>query len=151
MRELLLFGVMFVAVLAVLGTIVGWGKFVEWRASVKSSQEEGVSIMSRDEEVPIENAARSLQTRPDQAQDQTEDPRARRQRLLYIYGILRKHNVSRNDARLLLNALGAPLDNNLWAQAVPSEPPTVTPIAGRPTSAKFHEDDPELKYQPLHE
>lgn len=109
------------------------------------------AVMSREGDEVSAHAASSLQTRQQTASDQTEDPKARRAKLLDTYKALRKLGMSRDDARALLKPWGIPLDNNLWADAAPpqEEPLEVTPIAGRPTSAKFHQDDPELEYRPL--
>jgi hypothetical protein len=58
--------------------------------------------------------------------------------------------MSRDDARALLNAWNIPLDNNLWTEVGASLEKEaalhVTPIVGRPTSARF-ETDPELRYE----
>lgn len=106
-------------------------------------------VMSRVQNATVENSPSSLQTRPQTVPDQTEDPKVRRAKLLDTYKVLRELGMSRDDARALLKPWGIPLDNNLWADAAPQEPPTITPIAGRPTSAKFHEGEPDLEYKPL--
>lgn len=108
----------------------------------------GAEITSSAREDAIESAPPSLQTEVRRDQDQTDDPKARRAKLLDTYRALRKLGMSRDDARALLKPWGIPLDNNLWTQAAPppEEPVSLTPIAGRPTSAEFR--DPELTYQP---
>lgn len=153
MREVLLFFAAFVAVLVVIGMMVGWSAFVDWQENVKTSRRLRADIMSRDEDDAPANVAPSLQTRPQTAPDQTEDPAARRAKLLDTYRALRKHGISRKDAQALLHMWNLPLDNNLWAQAATPEPPPEqtyhTPIAGRPTDPRLYHDDPELEYQPL--
>lgn len=108
-------------------------------------------VMSRpvSSDVP-DKAPSSLQTAPPQT-DQT--PIIRRppaEELLTVYRLMRKYGIPREEARAALKAANLPLDNNLWTSVAPpvEEPQEVTPIAGRPTSAKFH-DDPELEYRPL--
>jgi hypothetical protein len=62
---------------------------------------------------------------------------------------LRAHGYSREDARRFLRGVDRTLDNNVWAQAAPAAPPPddtiLTPIAGRPTRARYY-DDPALEY-----
>lgn len=110
-------------------------------------------VMSRGQNNDREISSSSLQTRPQTASDQTEDPRARRAKLLDTYRVLRKLGMNRDDARALLKPWDIPLDNNLWSQAAPppEEPQEKAPISGRalPPNVKFHEDEPELQYQPL--
>lgn len=125
------------------------GELVE---TVKASQYSGTEIMSSGAvRVPSELTS-SLQTDGVQTSDQTIDPAARRAKLLDTYRRLRKLGMSRDDARALLSLWGIPLDNNLWAEAAPPDPPEeptiLTPIAGRPTKASYYEADPELAYQP---
>jgi len=102
-------------------------------------------VMSRSADEPAPSIASSLETRPVQTPDQAIDPAARRAKLLDTYRPLRKLGMCRDDARALLNPWGIPLDNNLWTEAAP-QTPYVTPVAGRPTSARF-ETDPELRYE----
>lgn len=121
--------------------------------SVKRFQGGTTNIMSHSPQEPRDLSPSDLQTRPQTAQDQTEDAQARREKLLYTYGVLRKRGFSREEARAMLNTWGIPLDNNLWSKAAPvtEEPQEKAPISGRaiPAGVRFHEDDPELEYKPL--
>lgn len=67
------------------------------------------------------------------------------EKLLTLYTLLRMpREVKREEARVVLNALGIPLNNNMWRDAapplpVPVEESQLTPIAGRATKATFPE------------
>lgn len=78
---------------------------------------------------------------------------ARRERLLTIYRAMRVvPGMTREQARAILQAIGEPLDNNLWAEAKPepkedTPPVAYTPIAGRPYNpADYYDDEPQLRY-----
>lgn len=105
-------------------------------------------VMSRSNNAPAPSIPSSLETDGVQTRDQTNEAAARRLKLLDTYKPLRKLGMSRDDARAFLHRLDIPLDNNLWAEAAPAadDAPHVTPIVGRPTSAKF-ETDPDYPYQ----
>jgi hypothetical protein len=135
--------------------IVGdaWHAILHWRPlPVKPSADSDPHVMSRSAEDSAPSIASSLETRPTQTPDQTIDPAVRRQKLLDTYRPLRKLGMSRDDARALLNAWNIPLDNNLWTEAgaaLEREAAIhITPIVGRPTSARF-EADPDYPYQAL--
>lgn len=119
------------------------------RYVVNRYEEDDAPIMSRSEETHAPSMPSSLQTDGRQTADRQPAAQPSRDVMLDTYKRLRKLNMSRDEARTMLKALGLPLDNNLWTQAAPAEDEIirVTPIAGRPTKAQF-ETDPELMYQP---
>lgn len=149
MQNLILFGVMFAAILIILGLMAAWSEFIGWRESVKDNRQSRPVVMSRVQEAPPTHGPSDLGTGPDQGPDRTIAPPFDKVKLLDTYRRLRALGASRNAARELLQIWGVPLHNDLWAKAAPEEEPALTPIAGRPTPAKFHEGDPELEYQPL--
>lgn len=146
---------MIVALIAVSALVIGLlsmlvGRLVAWWdrvRSVKHSQNSNAVVMSRSRENERPSLPSSLQTDSRQTADRPMIPMPSRDIMLDIYKLLRKHGVPREDARPVLKAAGLPLDNNLWSQAAPPEPIAVTPIAGRPTSAAFRQDDPDLRYE----
>lgn len=149
MPEWLIFIIMAVLIFGALGLMVGWGKFQEWRErrrAVSYSQDSGGDIMSRGASAPLANMASSLQTDNRQTADRPTMPVPTTEEMLNIFRVLRAAGVKRDALRGPWRAARLPLDNNLWTQAAPPEPPTVTPIAGRPTAAQF-QDDPELTYE----
>lgn len=129
----------------IVGSI--WVGVLNWRP-VKSIPVSDAHVMSRSGGNDPPSDPPSLQTNDVQTPDQTNDPAARRQKLLDTYRPLRKLGMSRDDARTLLNRLGYPLDNNLWVEAAPDDPEYKTPIVGRPTSARF-ETDADFPYQAM--
>jgi hypothetical protein len=126
----------------------GGDRYLMRRESVNHYQTAAPSIMSRAEDTLPPSIAPSLQTRPIEITDQTEDKAARQKKLLDTYTPLKWHGFSRDEARMLLGLWNIPLDNNLWAK-VPEKPESsyTTPIAGRVTAAQF-ETEPDLLYQP---
>lgn len=154
-------------VLAVLGVIVvfclltvgyfwyrspeTFTRFFEWigARSVNNNVENRTDVMSRS---PIKDAPfvpSPLQTDSRQTADRQQWPKLARDEMLDICKVLRLRGFSREDARQLFRAFHQPLDNNLWTQAAPPDDDEyITPIAGRRTSAKYFEDDPELVYRP---
>ena len=138
----------FVVMFLVFG-MVGLGllsMFVGWVVNlIRGGDDE---ITSSDAPSPPAYAPSDLRTGPDQGPDRTPAPSFDKAKLLDTYRRLRALGASRNAARELLQIWGIPLHNDLWAKAAPDEEPQITPIAHRPTAAKFH-DDPELEYQPL--
>jgi hypothetical protein len=104
-------------------------------------------VTSSNPSPPPDYAPSSLQTDDRRTPDRPMIPLPSRDVMLDTYRTLRKLGMAREEARMMLRALGLPLDNNLWTQAAPPPPEHVTPIAGRPTAAQFPDD--ELEYQPL--
>jgi hypothetical protein len=90
----------------------------------------------------------SLQTDDRRTPDRPMIAKPTPEEMLDIFKVLRAAGVKREALAGPWRAAGLPLDTNLWSKAMPEEPPTLTPIAQRPTPAKFH-DDPELEYEPL--
>lgn len=125
-----------------------WAGLLNWRPiPVKSIPMSDAHVMSRSGDNDPSSSPSSLQTNDAQTPDQTNDPAARRQKLLDTYRPLRKLGMSRDDARALLNRLGYPLDNNLWVEAAPNDEEYKTPIVGRATSARFEVTDPTFPYE----
>lgn len=152
MRELLLFLAMMAAVLGVIGLMVGYSKFLDWREQRRATVKSSRIVMSRAVDEEQNNPPSSLRTDSGQPPDGQPPRQMKSEELLTVYKLMRKYNIPREEARAALKAAGLPLGNDVWTDAAPpppEEPPTVTPIAGRPTSAKFHEDEPELQYRPL--
>ena len=110
-------------------------------------------MSSDDDEEPADDAPSAASERQTDRRQTADRPRVASPEALRN---LRQHGYSREDARLLLRLLDYPLDNNAWAQ-VAAPPPAaqgqpVTPWGGRPYDpARYHQDDPELHYQPLEE
>jgi hypothetical protein len=124
---------------------VWWGR----RRTVNDYQEAAPVVMSRSADTaPVERPL-SLQTDSRQTADRPLPPAPSRDVMLNTHKLLRKYGVPREEARPVLKALGLPLDNNLWTEAAPADDDTyATPIAGRPTSARF-ETDADYPYQKL--
>ena len=114
---------------------------------VKHFEDTAPVVMSRSEDVAFLDYPSSLQTDSGQTADRPSAPAFSRDVMLDTYRLLRRHGVTREEARPILKALGMGLDNNLWASAVPSDEPHVTPIVGRPTSARFDVTDPDYPYR----
>lgn len=120
---------------------------------VSNYQERAPHVMSRSDDDDAPSRPSSPQTDGVQTDRQPAPAVPGRAELLTLYSTMRAAGISREKARTALKAVGLPLDNNLWAEALPAAPADesyVTPIVGRPTSARF-ETDPELAYQaPAH-
>lgn len=71
----------------------------------------------------------------------------RAEELLTLYALMRRYNIPREAAAAAFKAVDLPFNNNVWSKAAPEEEMQVTPIAGRPTPAKF-DHDPALAYEP---
>jgi len=146
-RELILFAVMFVVILGVIGLMVGWSKFLDWRESVKRS---GAAVMSRASADPIADAPSSEDGRETDARRTPivlPERKIRAEELLTLCTLMRRYDIPREAAAAAFKAVDLPFNNNVWSKAAPEEPPTLTPIAGRPTAAQFRDD--ELAYEPL--
>lgn len=115
---------------------------------VKPSEEAPPVVMSRSRNDVVLYSPSSLQTDSVQTDRQPASAAPGRAELLTLYQTMRAAGIGREKARPVLKAVGLPLDNNLWAEAAPSadEAPHVTPIVGRPTSARF-ETDADYPYQ----
>jgi hypothetical protein len=114
--------------------------------TVKRYVEVRPRVMSRSDVAPTPSLASSLQTDSRQTADKPATVKPGRAELLTLYSTMRAAGITRDQARPALKAVGLPLDNNLWADAAPPESPHVTPIVGRPTSARF-ETDADYPYQ----
>lgn len=145
------------AIFALVIALVGLIKLLAW---VDRVHEQGLSslltvkhyesntgdVMLRASNEAKKDDALLLQTDARQTPDRPMIPVPTPEEMLDIFRVLRSAGVKREELRVVWKAARLPLDNNLWSQAAPPEPQTVTPIAGRPTNAQFH--DPELSYQP---
>lgn len=120
---------------------------------VKPYQERTAHVMSRSADDDAPSRPSSPQTDNAQTDRQSAQAAPGRAELLTLYSTMRAAGISREKARPALKAVGLPLDNNLWAEALPATPADesyVTPIVGRATSARF-ETDPDYPYQaPAH-
>lgn len=153
MRELLLFGLMFIAVLAVIGLMVGYSKFLDWNKQRRSTVKSSRIVMSRPMDEVKNNPPSALGTDSGQASDGQPPRPMKSEELLTVYRLMRKYNIPREEARAALKGANLPLGNDVWTDAAPPpvEPVEKAPISGRPLppSAKFHEDEPGLQYRPL--
>lgn len=118
------------------------------REGVNHYPESDTDLMSRAQVDTPPRAPSSLQTDGAQTPDRPMMPVPSQEKMLDIFRALRAAGIKREAVSIPWRAAGLPFDNNLWAKAAPDDEMSVTPIAGRPTPAKFH-DDPELEYQPL--
>lgn len=119
------------------------------RESVNDYQEAAPVVMSRPEYAAPPSAPSSLQTDSRQTADRPAPTLPSRDVMLNSHKLLRKYGIPREEARAMYKSFGLPLDNNLWSEAATgSETPHVTPVAGRPTSARF-ETDADYPYQPI--
>lgn len=114
--------------------------------SVNDNEEAPAPLMSRSVDILPPSAPLSLQTDSRQTADKGASALPSRDVMLDTYKLLRKYGIPREEARPVLKAAGLSLDNNLWTDAAPHEPPHITPIVGRPTAAQF---DPDYPYKPL--
>ena len=115
--------------------------------SVSDYEQPAPALMSRVEDDRAPSMPSSLQTDSRQTSDKAMMPVPSRDIMLNTYKLLRKYGIPREEARPVLKAAGLPLDNNLWVDAAPPEPEHLTPIVGRPTSARFDITDPDYPYQ----
>jgi len=106
-------------------------------------------IMSRSEDKPARLSPSSLETAELQTPDQTAPKKYQPHELLTVYTTMKHAGISRDAARAALNAIGVPLDNNLWARvpAKEDDDTLITPYAGRVTKRSFYPDDPDLEYK----
>lgn len=153
MAEVIIGVIMFVLILGVIGLMVAWTRFLDWRAarqSVKPSPPAHPVVMSRAPDSAPPSIRPSLQTDGAQTSDRPMIPVPTREEMLDIFRILRAAGVNRETLRGPWRAAGLPLDNNLWSQAAAAaeDETRLTPIAGRPTRATFQEADPDLAYKP---
>lgn len=103
-------------------------------------------VMSRSPESPPVFLPSALETDSRQTADKPALAMPSRDVMLNTFKLLRKYNIPREEARIVVKSLGLPLDNNLWTEAAPPDPSYVTPIVGRQTAAQF---DPDYPYRPL--
>lgn len=109
------------------------------------------AVMSRGAPDAARFSSSALETDTRQTTDRPMMPVPTPEQMLDIFRVLRAAGIKREALSEPWRAAGLPLNNNIWSKAEPPppEPVNVTPIAGRPTNAKFHQDDPELEYKPL--
>lgn len=110
---------------------------------VNNNEDSAPVVMSRSEQSDYRLSALSLETDELQTADRRTMPVPTREEMLDIFKALRAAGVKRENIAGVWRAAGLPLDTNLWAAAAPPPAQTVTPIAGRPTSAVF---DPDFPY-----
>lgn len=122
------------------------------RESVNDFAEDAPEIMSRDGALPVDvSPVVPTDGRASDAGRTEPQPAYTTEQLLTHYQWLRRLGAKRDEARPHLKAMGIPLHNDLWARAAPP-PQAVTPIAGRPYDpARYHYEDPDLRYQALDE
>lgn len=141
--------------IAVSILIVGWLWFYVARPiledyGVISVNDSPPDVMSdAGEGVPV-IAPSSLGTDAARTPDGQSTHKIRGEELLTLYQLMRRYNIPRDEAQAALKSCGLPMSNGTWAKAAPpppEEPQMLTPIAGRPTSAQFH-DDSELIFKP---
>lgn len=120
----------------------GWGLIV-----VNGSEEERPVVMSPAPPAIVAEVPSSLQTDGPQTPDRPTMAVPNQDKILDIFRVMRAAGLKRDAVSVPWRAAGLPFDNNLWAKAAPEEEMQVTPIAGRPTPAKF-EHDPALAYEP---
>ena len=106
------------------------------------------SVMSRSVE---SSAPSAVSSKDGQSDGRTDSNSIGRAELLTLYKVLRKYGVPREEIRPALKGVRVPLSNDVWAAAqVDESAQHITPIVGRPTSARF-ESDPDFPYQaPAH-
>lgn len=120
---------------------------------VKGSEDRAPVVMSRSEYDAAGSGLSSHRQTELQTDRQPQTAQPSRAELLTLYKTMRAAGIPRETARPALKAVGVPLDNNLWVEAAPPEKPAeqgpvhLTPIVGRPTSAKF-ETDPDYPFEP---
>jgi len=114
--------------------------------TVNPSQDAASVVMSRSDQESAPSVPSSLQTDSAADRQTANAPAFSRAVMLDTYQLLRRHGVTREEARPVLKALGMGLDNNLWASAATPDDPHITPVAGRSTNAQF---DPDYPYRPL--
>lgn len=107
-------------------------------------------VMSRSEDSAPASSRLSNETQVETDRQTEPMPAIRAEQLLTIYKTMRAAGISREDAAAAFKASGLPFNNNVWAKAAPPQDGAayVTPIVGRPTSARF-ETDSDFPYQSL--
>lgn len=126
---------------------VWWGERPARGArTVNDYQDTRPRVMSRSENTVL---VERLSSKDGQSDGRTDSLVYERAELQMFYTLLRKHGVSREEARPVLKAMRIPLSNDVWASAAPAadDTPHVTPYAGRPTSARFDVTDLDYPYQ----
>jgi hypothetical protein len=114
--------------------------------NVNDNHQAAPVVMSRSDNTPAQSPRPSLET-GNQTDGQTDmQPRIRAEQLLTVYKLMRAAGIGREDAAAAFKAAGLPFNNNVWRDAEPKSE-HVTPIVGRPTSARFDITDPDYPYQ----
>lgn len=108
-------------------------------------------VMSQPTHDVLPSIPSAVQTDDRQTTDRPAPAVPPRDVMLNSHKLLRKYGIPREEARAMYKSLGLPLDNNLWTEAAPTAPADdaghVTPIVGRPTSARFDVTDLDYPYQ----
>lgn len=121
-------------------------------ATVNDYADAAPVVMSRSDDSAPASWRPSLETQAETDRQTEETPRIKAAELLTLYKLLRELGCDREPAAAAFKASGLPFNNNVWRDAEPPAKPAapapyVTPIVGRPTSAKF-ESDPDYPFEP---
>jgi hypothetical protein len=113
------------------------------------------SVMSLGDENVAPSLRLSQETQAQTDRQTEQAPRIRAEDLLTLCKLMRLAGISREDAQEAFRESGLPFNNNVWAKAAAPQASAdasyVTPIVGRPTSARFDVTDPDYPYQaPAH-
>jgi hypothetical protein len=121
-------------------------------AVIYEEEGEDDNITSSSTAVSSLQSRSSLETTNGQTETTVPPGKLTEHQLLTLYSFLRAHGAVRDRAGRVLKEIGIPMNNNLWARAIPPAPVEeddvmLTPIAGRPTRAAYYESEPALQYQ----
>jgi hypothetical protein len=121
-------------------------------AAVYEEEEESDNITSSSATVFPSQSRSSFRTDDGRTETTMQLGKLTEHQLLTLYSFLRAHGAVRERASRVLKEVGIPMNNNLWARAIPPAPveeddDMLTPIAGRPTRATYYESSPALQYQ----
>jgi hypothetical protein len=121
---------------------------------VNDYEDDAPVVMSRSEVDAAPSLRLSKETAIETDRQTEQTPRIKAEDLLTLCKLMRAAGIGREDAQEAFRVSGLPFNNNVWAKAIPSqgsaESSYVTPIVGRPTSARF-ETDADFPYQaPAH-
>lgn len=138
----------FVVVFVTVGMLVaGLGSLALGWVVKTYDRVRGGAMSSAGEDAP-QSPPSSIDRRETDARQTPPPPKMQAEELLTLCRLMRAASIKREDAQAAFTACGLPFNNNVWTRAATPPPAHVTPVAGRPTDAKF-ETDADYPYQPI--
>jgi hypothetical protein len=121
---------------------------------VNTFEEDEACVMSRPADSDTPSSSSSLETDNRQTAQTPMIPLPSRAVMLDTFRLLRNYGIPREEARPIIKALGLPLDNNLWTEAMPRndalpDPPRVLQVRDNGSAPRAIPFDPDYPYRPL--